>query len=288
MKRQIRVSLLIMLALCILLLSAVFTAGVWLTSPNQVSIKVPGKLNAEPVSFKSESGSLIHGSWIQGKEHMPGIILMHGVRANRTAVFTRAELFKKLGYSVLLFDFQGHGESTGKQITFGYLESRDAHEAVNFVKRKLPKAKIGVIGISMGGAASILGKNPVKIDALVLESVYPDIRSAIYNRIGMRIGFLAKMLTPLLLLNIRYILGINISDLCPKNAISNIHYPVLILSGTEDAHTTKEETQILFNAAPEPKNIDLFIGAKHVDLLNYDQAKYSKAVIDFFKTNLNH
>jgi alpha/beta superfamily hydrolase len=51
---------------------------------------------------------------------------MHGVRANRLSMVERARFLSYAGYSVLLFDFQGHGESTGQHITFGYLESKDA------------------------------------------------------------------------------------------------------------------------------------------------------------------
>jgi len=51
------------------------------------------------------------------------IVLMHGVRANRLSMVRRAEMLHRAGYSVLLFDFQAHGESPGSHITMGYLES---------------------------------------------------------------------------------------------------------------------------------------------------------------------
>ncbi len=80
------------------------------------------------------------------------IILMHGVRANRLSMLDRARFLSHAGYAVLLVDFQAHGESTGEHITFGYLESRDAQAAVRFLRANAPDEKIGVIGVSMGGA----------------------------------------------------------------------------------------------------------------------------------------
>ena len=82
----------------------------------------------------------------------------------------------------LLFDFQAHGESTGVRITFGHLEGLDAHAAVALMRERLPRERIGAIGSSLGGAAALLGPAPLPVDALVLESVYPDIRACRLSR----------------------------------------------------------------------------------------------------------
>lgn len=57
---------------------------------------------------------------------------------------------------MLLFDFQAHGESPGDHITFGFLESRDARAALDFVHRELPGQLVAALGISLGGAAAVL------------------------------------------------------------------------------------------------------------------------------------
>ena len=53
----------------------------------------------------------------------------------------------------------------------------------------LPGEKIGAIGSSLGGAAALLGPHPLPVDALVLESVYPDIGAATGNRIRAVLGW---------------------------------------------------------------------------------------------------
>jgi pimeloyl-ACP methyl ester carboxylesterase len=67
----------------------------------------------------------------------------------------RARFLLRAGYTVLLFDFSAHGESTGEHITIGYLESRDAQAAISFLRKILPGEKIGVIGVSMGGGSAV-------------------------------------------------------------------------------------------------------------------------------------
>ena len=59
---------------------------------------------------------------------------MHGVRSNRLQMLDRARFLNKFGYSVLLFDFQAHGESIGDHITFGYLESLDANAGYSYLE----------------------------------------------------------------------------------------------------------------------------------------------------------
>ena len=61
-------------------------------------------------------------------------------------------------------------------ITFGYLESRDARAAFDFMRQRLPGEHIGVVGMSLGGAAAILSEKPLEADAMVLEAVFRLVR----------------------------------------------------------------------------------------------------------------
>jgi fermentation-respiration switch protein FrsA (DUF1100 family) len=196
----------------------------------------------------------------------------------------RAKLLHKEGYAVLLVDHQGHGESHGENITAGYRERLDVIAAVNFARKANPNHKFGVIGCSLGGAATLLA-GPLDIDVMVLESVYPTIEEAIHNRISMRLGPLSHILTPALLIQLKPRIGISASQLRPIDHIKNIGCPVLIASGDLDEHTTLAESQRLYDTAQEPKELVLFKGAAHVDLLAYDREEYQK-IINFLNTSL--
>jgi len=73
-------------------------------------------------------------------------------------------------------------------MTFGRLEAYDARAALKFVHGRLPGIPVGAIGSSLGGAAALLGPQPLSVDALVLEAVYPRIEAAVGNRIAIRSG----------------------------------------------------------------------------------------------------
>src|ERR1035438_4256770 len=104
----------------------------------------------------------------------------------------RARFISQSGYAALLFDFQAHGESIGKQITVGYLESRDAQAAVEFAHRRFPGKPVAVIGVSLGAAAAVLAHPPLDVQALVLELMYPTVEDAIKDRLEMRLGPLGR------------------------------------------------------------------------------------------------
>ena len=127
---------------------------------------------------------------------------MHGSRGDRRQMLGRATFLNQAGYSVLLFDFQAHGDSPGKRITIGHLESRDARAAVEFMKRNCPGQKIGVIGLSMGGAAAVMASPALEVDAMALEMVYPDIKRATANRMERYLGGWARGLAPLLIMQL--------------------------------------------------------------------------------------
>jgi uncharacterized protein len=275
------------LTLLIIPIACVWIAGSILTSRVDHSVGGPPvDLAARPVQFQSQSGAVIHGWFIPGTKGAGAIILMHGVRASRLSMLDRARFLARAGFSVLLFDFQGHGESTGEHITFGYLESKDARAAVEFLHTTAPGEKIGVIGVSMGGAATSLASPPLEVDAIVLEMVYPTINQAVTNRLTMRLGPLGAALTPLLTVQLKLRLGFSPDDLNPVDRVGGITAPKLFIVGAEDQHTTMAESEQLFAAAAEPKELWIVERAKHVDLYAVKKEEYERRVLSFFKDRL--
>jgi fermentation-respiration switch protein FrsA (DUF1100 family) len=263
------------------------SVGSSLMAPAQQHIDPPSNVqNLQSVQFTSESGSTIHGWLMPGIPDKGVVVLMHGVRANRLSMLRRAQFLNQNGYTVLLFDFQAHGESEGKHITFGYLESRDAIAGVNFVRLKFPGKKIGVIGVSMGGAAASLASPPLPVEAIVFEMVYPSIDRAVDNRLTMRLGNWSKILSPLLLLQLKWRLGIDPKDLRPIERVTEIRVPKLFIAGSEDRHTTLEESREFYNAAADPKELWIVDGAAHLDLHEFNKEAYESRVLGFFNEHL--
>jgi fermentation-respiration switch protein FrsA (DUF1100 family) len=246
----------------------------------------PAELGAVAVSFASGSGSELHGWFIPGRRGGGAVLLLHGVNANRLAMLPRARFLHALGYSVLLPDFRAHGESTGDHTTFGALESRDAYAAACLLHRLAPQERIGAIGVSLGGAATLLGPAPLPVDALVLESVYPTIDRAARNRLRTWLGPIGPLLAPALVRSLEPAVGVRRTELRPIDRIAEVKVPVLMLAGTADRYTPLDESKALFARVEAPKDFWAVPGAAHVDLYDYAPAAYRERISTFLAHSL--
>lgn len=198
----------------------------------------------------------------------------------------RAQWLSRHNYAVLLFDFQAHGESLGKHITFGFLESRDASAAVKFMQETFPGQKIGVVGVSLGAASALLAQPPLPVAALVLESSFPTIYEATDDRMRERFGWIGRLGTPLLIAQLKPRLGIGVDDLKPIVAARHVTAPKFFIAGTADPLTTLAESQALFAAAAEPKTNWWITGAAHVDMHGFAREEYEHRVGEFLAKHL--
>jgi fermentation-respiration switch protein FrsA (DUF1100 family) len=190
-------------------------------------------------------------------------------------------MLHRAGYAVLLFDAQGHGESSGDRITFGVRESLDAAAAVAFARAQAPGAPVAYLGTSQGGAAALLGPEPLAVSALVLEAVYSTLREAVENRIAIRLGAPGRRLAPLLLWQIEPRLGVAVDAVAPVRGIREIRAPLLLLAGARDLPATLDQSRALFEAAPEPKELWVVPGATHEDFQRLAREEYEERVLGF-------
>jgi pimeloyl-ACP methyl ester carboxylesterase len=262
---------------------SILMMGWLLGRPVQRSVGSPPRdFNAEPVSFASDADTIVHGWWCPVSNSHGAVLLLPGIRADRVSMIGRAQFLRRAGYSVLLIDFQATGETKGHHITFGWRESRDVLAAVDFIRKHDSNDHIAIIGSSLGGAAALLAAPPLKVDALVLEAVYPTIEIATRNRLENYLGKWGGLIAPLLLKQLHPRLEISVGDLRPVDHIGNINCPVLIMSGAKDRNTRPGDTQMLFSRARSVKQLWLVPNAGHVDLHRAAAIEYEERVLSFF------
>jgi fermentation-respiration switch protein FrsA (DUF1100 family) len=199
----------------------------------------------------------------------------------------RAQFLRRAGYSVLLIDFQGTGESTGEHITFGWKESRDVLAGINFIHQVEPTAAVAIIGSSLGGAAALLATPPLKIDALVLEEVYPTIEIATRNRLENYLGAFGRTLTPFLLKQLQWRLGVSALQIRPVDHIEKVECPVFIISGDSDKNTRPVDTRMLIERARSLEEVWIVANAGHVDLHRAAEHEYETRVLDFLRRSMS-
>jgi pimeloyl-ACP methyl ester carboxylesterase len=252
-------------------------------------LALPRDLAVQPVSFASHSGATIRGWYLPGRRGGGAVLLLHGVGSNRSSMLGRARFLHRQGYTVLLPDFQAHGESGGDFITFGSLESFDAAAALDVLRQCSSGERVAAIGVSMGGAAALLGPSPLDVDALVLESVYPTIRQALEDRLAVWMGPLGRLnryVAPVVLRTVSAEIGVREQALRPIDRIGSTVAPLFLLSGTRDRYTPISEARALFDRARGPKEFWAVEGATHEDLYDYSGEVYEQRVGAFLAAHL--
>lgn len=274
-------------ATLLILLAAWLVAGA-LVAPRLRMIEQPIDLPVEAVTLVSNTGTQINGWLVLGQPGRGVVLLLHGVRADRTSMIGRARFLNKAGYHVMLIDLQAHGESVAPFITFGALEAQDVMAALDYLVRRFPGVPIGAVGVSLGGAALILSEPRGKVSAVVLESVYPTIELAVANRLENTLGPPGPWFTPLLLWQLEPRLGIAPQQLRPLDHIAQLGAPLLLIHGDADRATRLSEAHQLFSAALEPKTLWIINGAAHVDIYRFAGFDYETHILEFFAKQLKN
>jgi fermentation-respiration switch protein FrsA (DUF1100 family) len=95
------------------------------------------------------------------------------------------------------------------------------------------------------------------------------------------LGVVGRMLTPVLLNQLQWRLGVSASQLRPLDHIASIECPVLIISGEKDRNTRPSDTRMLLERARSPKHVWFVPNAAHVDLHRAARDEYESRVLAF-------
>src|SRR5262245_36728615 len=64
----------------------------------------------EDVTIPSFDGTRLYGWWMQSAANAATVVVLHGVKKNRTDVIRAALVLQRAGLNVLVFDGRGHGK----------------------------------------------------------------------------------------------------------------------------------------------------------------------------------
>ena len=127
------------------------------------------------VEFATADGAMLSG-WYLPSSNGAAVALLHGSGSTRSAVLDHAAVLARHGYGVLLYDDRGHGRSAGDAMDFGWWGDLDLAAAVSYLQSRpdVDQARIGVVGLSMGGEQAVnAAASDDRIRVVVAEGVEP-------------------------------------------------------------------------------------------------------------------
>lgn len=222
-----------------------------------------------PVQTQAGKVERIHGWWIPAKSQPQRVLLyLHGNGSNVGGNIAHASRFHQLGFSVLLIDYRGYGQSEGSFPTQAQVY-QDAAAAWDYLVStiQIQPSQILIYGHSLGGAVAInLGVQQPQAAGLIVESSFTSIREIVTQQRQYAIFPVD------LLLHQRF-------DSLQKVPLLQI--PVLFIHGTADTTVPVVMSQQLYAAAREPKQLLLVPNAEHNNVADVAGSKYLQAVQKF-------
>jgi dipeptidyl aminopeptidase/acylaminoacyl peptidase len=206
-----------------------------------------------------------------GKGH--AVILLHGLGDNRTGMTGYAELLLSQGFSVLMPDARGHGQSDGNLVTFGLLETDDIRRWLDWLQQKngradnvppgstrpqqIPSCIFG-LGESMGAAQLLQSlRTETRFCAVVAESPFASFREIGYDRVGQRFNtgpWLGRtILRPIVefaFLYARLKYKLNFEQVSPEEAIARTRVPIFLIHGKVDSNIPVRHSELIVARNP--------------------------------------
>jgi pimeloyl-ACP methyl ester carboxylesterase len=220
------------------------------------------RLSFEDLELVTDDGERVHG-WIVKTDRptLGHILVFHGNGGNIADRVEHVALLARTGFDVSLFDYRGYGRSSGKPSEQGtYADGRAVLRAL--AARGLDPGRLFYLGESLGGAIAckLALESPPR--GLILQSAFTTLRDVARRHYP----FIPSSAVPDAYRSLRL--------------IAQLRVPLLVIHGDRDTVVPVAHGRALFDAAPEPKRLQIFPGLGHNDLLLAGE-RYARVVLEW-------
>jgi dipeptidyl aminopeptidase/acylaminoacyl peptidase len=229
------------------------------------------------VEFRNRAGKLLRGmvhrpSPDAGRRGAPGVIFFHGFTGDRMEshwLFVKcSRALAQAGIASLRFDFYGSGESERefREVTLRG-EISDARAAIEYFRKQkgIDAARVGLVGLSLGGAIAAMVAPQARAQAAVLWAAlaHPSHLRALAESSSTPIAgtggsreFGSQHVSPRFL--------DNVDKIDPLKSIARFKRPTLIIHPEKDGYLPLSHPEDFFQAAGSPTKEKVIIpGADH-------------------------
>ena len=206
-------------------------------------------------------------------------------QSTETRIFRRISLAMAHGRDVIAMDFRGHGRSGGLY-TFSAREGADLETVIEWTAARY--RRIGILGFSMGAAIAIntVSRHQDRVRSLVAvsaPSAFEEIEFKWWTLRAIRGG----------IEGLEWGAGFRPGNpfLKKERPMENIQrlreIPVLFIHGTRDAIVDVRHSRRLYEAAAEPKRLEIVEGGSHSEsLFRHNPHGFSRLVNGWFAQTL--
>jgi uncharacterized protein len=241
------------------------------------------KLPKEEVKIRSKYGYELHGFYFPQVNSKKTVIICHGITHTIYGSVKYMEMFMKRGFNVLIYDHRNHGESGGKNTTFGYYEKYDLRSCTDWVFERCGNdCTVGVHGESMGAAIALqnIAIDP-RVSFCVADCSFSDLTKLFEYRFQVEYklpSFRALQITRLFT---RLRTGMILKDISPIRDVANLETPIFFIHGSEDLYIPTQMSIDMYNSKKGTRKLYLAPNARHAESIVMNSEEYDRLLEEF-------
>ena len=234
----------------------------------------------------------LRGWWIPAPDARATLIRVHGIDSNRSSALGTVPALVESGYSVLVFDLRGHGESDLAQMGAGLHERDDVLGAVDYVIRERGAEPGGTFlyGRSYGAAIVLMsGWSEPAVAGVYADSAFASLSELVVQEVARRTSapsWLASVLRPGVVLMARLFKGLDIEAVDPAEDTARYPYAIGLAHCDEDDRIPISNLDRIRAGARHPPRLTVYEGCAHADAWDDYPRRYEADLIDYLDGRL--
>ncbi len=238
----------------------------------------------ERVELQSRDGLVLGGYLLQNGASDTYVVVAHGYLGRGSEMLTFARQFYGMGYSLLLPDARGCGDSEGGYVGMGWPDRLDLLDWLDLLNERYAPGNILLYGVSMGGAEVLMASGealPGNVRAIVADCAYTSAYEEFRYQLGELFGLPAFPLLNFTSAVARLRAGYWLEEADTLAQVQKSQTPTLFIHGEEDTFVPPAMARQLYDAAGCEKQLYLVPGAGHGAASSVGGEEYWRTVYGF-------
>ncbi len=252
--------------------------------------KVLETLPFEEITLNSSDGARLKGHILCPNESNGCLILAcHGARSHAFGEFCfMIPYFYKNGYTMVLPEHRGCGNSDGKFMGYGTHESKDTFLWLDYAQKRFHNYDVFLLGVSMGAATVLMMSNNLKntsVRGVIADCSYTSAWDEFAYQLKTSFHLPAFPILYICDFYCRCVANYSFKEASPYESVKNAEKPILFIHGRADDYVPFYMQKKLYDACASPKEYLVVDDAVHARSYYTNPSLYNKTVTDFISKN---